>query len=67
MAHKKKEIYARYTGDGYIVGVPAIDLSKEEWFGLPEEKQKNALEAGTHKIVKASKKPIESAEEVNDG
>lgn len=64
MAHKKKAVYARYTGDGYVVGVPARDLSRHEWVKLSEEKQKFALDAGTHKIVK---QPIKSVEEVNDG
>lgn len=57
--------YVRYTGEGYIFGVPAQDMTKSEWEALPEERRKAALKAGTHKILSAKKeKPIE---EVTNG
>ena len=58
---KKAAVYARYTGNGYVEGVPAADMSRAEWFSLSDERKAFALEAGTHTIVKKSE------EVVNDG
>ena len=37
-----------YKGGGYFAGVPARDMSAEEWAELPKEIQKAALKAGLH-------------------
>lgn len=68
MAKKKMKAtyHVRYTGKGYVFGVPSRDMSKAEWFGLPEERQKIALVTGTH-VIKETVKPVEPEEEVNDG
>jgi len=41
-----------YQGGGYFVGVPARDMSAEEWAELPKEIQKAALKAGLYKLEK---------------
>lgn len=60
MTPKKKVVYARYTGNGYIDGVPAADMSRIEWFSLPDERKKFALDAGTHVIVKKSEEVVKN-------
>lgn len=61
-------LYAIYTKQGYLAGVPAKDMTKSEWEALPKELQDKALKAGTHKIVSArKKKEDESSEEVKNG
>ena len=37
-----------YNGGGYFAGVPARDMSAEEWAKLPKEIQKAALQAGLY-------------------
>ena len=57
--------HARYTGEGYVFGVPARDMTKSEWDALSKERRDVALKTGTHKILSAKKdKPIE---EVTNG
>lgn len=60
--------HARYTGEGYVFGVPSHDMTKSEWDALPKERRNIALKAGTHKILSASKKKEEKPiEEVTNG
>lgn len=37
-----------YNGGGYFAGVPARDMSAEEWAKLPKEIQEAALKAGLY-------------------
>ena len=37
-----------YKGGGYFAGVPARDMSAEEWAELPKEIQKAALKDGLY-------------------
>jgi len=39
-----------YQGDGYFVGLPARDLSVDEWKQFPKELTKAALKAGMYKL-----------------
>jgi hypothetical protein len=41
-----------YKGEGYFAGVPARDMSAEEWAELPKEIQKAALKAGLYEKEK---------------
>ena len=57
---KKAKTYARYSGGGvYAFGVPACDLSKEQWDSLEKKYRDVALKVGTHTIVesKSAAKP----------
>ena len=58
MSPKKKVVHARYTGIGFVEGVPASDMSRGEWASLSDERKKFALEAGTHIIVKKSEEVV---------
>ena len=49
-----------YKGGGYFAGVPARDMSAEEWAKLPKEIQEAALKAGLYVLEKAK-------QEVTDG
>ena len=54
----KQPIYAKYIGAGnFVAGVPACDMTEEDWRALSPEKQKEALDAGTHKLNFSGKKP----------
>jgi hypothetical protein len=59
-----RKIVARYTGEGYVFGVPARDLNADEWSNLSEENRKIALSSGTHQMVQES--PKSTKKEVND-
>ena len=39
-----------YQGSGYFVGLPARDLSVDEWKQFPKELTKAALKAGMYKL-----------------
>ena len=39
-----------YQGSGYFVGLPARDLSVDEWKQFPKELTKAALKAGIYKL-----------------
>lgn len=41
-----------YQGSGYFVGLPARDLSVDEWKQFPKELTKAALKAGIYKLEK---------------
>jgi hypothetical protein len=45
---------------GYLIGLPARDLSEDEWKELPEELTKSALKLGIYKKLQKTK-------EVNNG
>lgn len=50
-----------YTGNGdYMIGLPARDMSVEEWEAYPEELTNSAIEQGLYKIVK-NKSEVEDA------
>ncbi len=54
---------AIYIGKGaYIEGVPARDLSADEWAEIPPELQDKAIAAGTHKLVRAEAAPKKEGE-----
>jgi len=46
---------------GYFAGLPARDLSVDEWKQLPEELAKAALKMGMFKLIKETKKEVENA------
>jgi len=41
-----------YQGSGYFVGLPARDLSVDEWKQFPKELTRAALKAGIYKLEK---------------
>jgi len=49
-----------YQGSGYFVGLPARDLSVDEWKQFPKELTKAALKAGIYKLEK-HKEEVENA------
>lgn len=55
MAH---EIKARYVGGGkdFIPGIPARDLTVDEWLKLSPALQNKALKTKVYKLVKPKKK-----------
>lgn len=51
-----------YQGDGYFVGLPARDLSVDEWKQFPKELTKAALNAGMYKLEReTTKKEVKDA------
>ena len=61
------KIYAIYVGaGGYVDGVPACDLTQDEWDALSDEMKAHALAAGTHEI-KSPRKNDEQTGEITDG
>ncbi len=49
------KVVAKYVGKGaYIDGIPARDMTSDEWDALSEEQRKKALDAGTHRLAKKS-------------
>lgn len=44
-----KQIIMRYVGTGFLSGVPARDLSVEEWRALPRDVRRAALANGLYK------------------
>ena len=49
-----------YLGQGYFVGLPARDMSVDEWKQFPKELTKAALKAGIYKLEK-HKEEVENA------
>ncbi len=58
------EIKARYMGGGveFIPGIPARDLTVDEWLKLSPADQKKAIATKVYKLVKPKKKKEESKE-----
>jgi len=49
-------VYVEYTGPGYVQGVPARDLTREDWDALTDEQKKAAVNSsGVYKFIKAVK------------
>ena len=58
--------YATYIGNGiYLIGVPARDMSREEWESLSEEMRDRLLRMGLM-YVRPEPEPEELEENVND-
>lgn len=48
---KAEKMEIRYTGEGrYIQGIPARDLSPEEWQRLSEEQRESAVRLGLYAV-----------------
>lgn len=62
-----EEPYAKYIGEGaFVAGVPARDLTQEEWEAIPIERCKLALAAGTH-VVAPDREPQKRTSKKKDG
>lgn len=49
MSRKSSPATVRYCGQGaYLLGLPARDMSLEEWQSYPESQRKLALELGLY-------------------
>lgn len=59
------EIKARYMGGGveFIPGIPARDLTEDEWLKLPADLQKKATVTKVYKLVKPKKQEKEEPKE----
>ena len=56
----------RYVGKGhYFQGVPARDLTDEEWDALPKRRQERLLASGLYEKVRTRR--VIPVEEVDDG
>lgn len=56
MRKEAKEQIVKYTGNGdYLVGIPARDMSLEEWQALSEEQRALGLKLNLYKL--ADEKP----------
>jgi len=45
-----------YIGGGYFIGVPARDLTDEEWASIPKNEQRLILKSGIYAIEIKEKK-----------
>lgn len=63
--HRGQTVY-KYLGTGaeFVYGVPARDMTEEEWQALPEKFRAEAAACGLYEKAKADKpaKPAEKAE-----
>lgn len=47
----ERVIYAHYVGNGsYLPGLPACDMTREEWDIQPEDLRELALELGLYEV-----------------
>lgn len=52
-------IKVKYVGEGFLSGIPARDLSEEEWAALSKEEQKLAISSGLYEVIKPAGKKAE--------
>lgn len=45
-----------YIGGGYFIGLPARDLTEEEWEAIPKKEQRMILKSGIYGIEIEEKK-----------
>jgi hypothetical protein len=45
-----------YIGGGYFIGLPARDLTEEEWAAIPKKEQRMILKSGIYGIEIEEKK-----------
>lgn len=67
MAKQKQDaltLGARYTGDGsaWVSGVPARDLTPDEWLSLSEMLRNTCLSTGLYELVGAAAAPDEETD-----
>lgn len=55
----------RYPAE-HIEGVPARDLSNEEWSALPEDVRKAAVDSGLYEVTSAASRTANRASESED-
>jgi hypothetical protein len=56
-------IKAKYQGGGFIQGIPARDLSDDEWKDLSKEQQDLVIKSGLYKLSdKQAKEPEKAGE-----
>ena len=41
----------RYTGKGFFIGLPARDMTLQEWREYPKELIEAAIKAGLYKVI----------------
>jgi len=52
-----------YSGKNFIQGIPARDLTQEEWDALPDEVKELAVSSGVYKVEsKPAPKVVQSKE-----
>lgn len=55
--------YAEYNNaDEFEQGVPARNLSKDEWDAIPKETQTRLIKSGVYKIINVKKEPKKEGE-----
>ena len=48
----------KYTGKGMIHGVPARDLSEDEWNALTEQARETGIKFGIYVVAESGKKEV---------
>ena len=51
-ARRKDIVQVRYVGPGFVLGVPARDLSADEWVALTDSQRDAALHSKVFEIMK---------------
>ena len=61
-------MHIKFLGDGSaeIIGIPARDLTVEDWDALAPEQQAHALASGLYKAVEAVVAPIAPDEPIHE-
>lgn len=68
MSDEKRVIYVRYTGEhkSFFIGVPAEDLTKDEFDALSPENKRDVLASTIYELAEAPKKSAKADESENN-
>jgi hypothetical protein len=58
---KRKKIKFIYTGKGFFNGLPARDMTEDEWLSYPKELTKPAITQGLYFVVDDEKNEVKNA------
>lgn len=51
----------KFIGGGYFIGIPARDLTEDEWNAIPKDEQKAILKSGIYTLVEDKKAEVKHA------
>jgi hypothetical protein len=51
----------KFLGGGYFIGIPARDLTEDEWNAIPKDEQKAILKSGIYTLEEDKKAEVKHA------
>lgn len=61
MAKKKRDALFVFMDKGYMIGLPARNMTEDEWLSYPSELTKPALKQGLYRVITQEQEEVNNA------